>query len=161
MPLLHCNVSTNGEGGSTSGKLLLATEPKLEGGEVPSSSNRSFGLVFSVAFVIIGLWPLYYGHSARYWAFIIASVFLLLAGFVPRILGPLNMLWSWLGALLHRIVTPIVMSVIFFLVLTPVAYAMKAFGKDPLRLGWDKNAKSYWIERKPAGPEPQTMTQQF
>jgi Saxitoxin biosynthesis operon protein SxtJ len=142
-------------------KVLVAIEPEVEREEVTSSSDRSFGYVFSIAFTVIGLWPLLDGRSPRYWALAIACIFLLLAGFAPRILRPLNMLWGRLGALLHRIVTPIVMSVVFFLVVTPLAYIMQALGKDPLRLRWDKNAKSYWIEREPAGPEPQTMTRQF
>jgi len=144
-----------------SNKVLLATEPELEREEIPSSSDRSFGLVFSIAFAVIGFWPLLNAHSARYWALIVSCIFLLLAGFAPRVLRPLNMLWGWLGALLHRIVTPIVMYVVFFLGVTPVAWIMRALGNDPLRLGLDKNAKSYWIERQPAGPEPQTMTRQF
>ena len=142
-------------------KVLLATEPELEREEIPSSSNRSFGLVFSVAFAVVGFWPLLNGHPLRYWALIIAFVFLLLASFVPRILQPLNMLWGRFGALMHRIVAPIIMTVMFFLVVTPMAIIMRRVGKDPLRLGLDRNAKTYWIERHPAGPEPQTMTRQF
>jgi predicted membrane metal-binding protein len=142
-------------------KALLATEPELEREEISSSSDRSFGFVFSVVFALVALWPLLDGRPPRYWAVLIACIFLFLAGFAPRILRLLNMLWSRVGALLHRIVTPLVMSAVFFLVVTPTACIMRAFGKDPLRLRLDRNAKSYWIERQPAGPEPQTMTRQF
>ena len=142
-------------------KALLATEPELEPEDISSSTDRSFGLVFSVVFVVVALWPLLDGRPPRYWALLIACIFLFLAGFAPQILRPLNILWGRLGALLHRIVTPLVMSAVFFLVVTPTACIMRAFGKDPLRLRLDKNAKSYWIERQPAGPEPQTMTRQF
>ena len=143
------------------GKVLLATEPELAHEQTPSSGERSFGLVFSAAFVVVGLWPLLHGHSIRYWALLIACIFLLLAGLAPRTLRPLNLLWGKFGNLLHRVVSPIVMGVVFFLVVTPIATIMRVLGKDPLRLGWDKEALNYWIERQPAGPDPQTMTRQF
>jgi hypothetical protein len=142
-------------------KLLLATEPELEPEEISFGSDRRFGLVFCVVFLVIALWPLLDGRTPRYWALLISCFFFLLAAFAPRILGPLKMLWGKLGARLHHIVMPIIMHLVFFLVVTPVACSMRALGKDPMRLNLDKNAKSYWIERQPAGPEPQTMTRQF
>ena len=144
-----------------SGKVLLATEPELEREDFSSGSDRSFALVFAVAFTVIGLWPLLSEHPPRYWALLIACIFLILAGLAPWILRPLNILWGRFGTLLHRIAAPLVMGVVFFLVVTPVAWVIRILGKDPLRLRFDNNEKSYWIERQPPGPNPQTMTRQF
>jgi hypothetical protein len=146
---------------SVSRKILVAIEPELEGEEVSLGSDRSFGLVFTAAFVVVGLWPLLSGHVPRYWALGVAAVFLLLTGLAPQVLRPLNILWGRFGALVHRVVAPLVMSAVFFLVVTPVAWIIRALGKDPLRLRIDQNEKSYWLERQPPGPDPQTMTRQF
>jgi hypothetical protein len=142
-------------------RVLLATEPDLEREDVSPGSDRSFGLVFAAAFIVVGLWPLLSEHSPRYWALLLACVFSILAALAPWILRPLNMLWGRFGALLHRIVAPLVMSVVFFLVVTPLAWAMRILGKDPLRLRSHENEKSYWIKRQPPGPDPQTMKRQF
>jgi hypothetical protein len=142
-------------------RILLATEPDHERVEVALGSDRSFGLVFSVAFALIGVWPLLSERAPRYWALLVAAVFLLLAGAVPWILHPLNVLWGRFGALLHRVVAPLVMSIVFFLVVSPVAWVIRILGKDPLLLAFNRDGKSYWIERQPPGPDPQTMTRQF
>jgi hypothetical protein len=88
-------------------------------------------------------------------------VFLLLAGILPRALGPLNWLWTQFGLLLHKIVSPIVLGVLFFLVFTPLGLAMRLFGGDPLRLRFQPDAPSYWIERSPPGPAPDSLKNQF
>ncbi len=128
---------------------------------VKGSSNRSFGIVFAVVFAIIGLFPLIGGSSVRWWSLIVAGVFLALAFAAPKLLSPLNRLWMRFGLLLHRIVNPLVMALLFFLVVTPIALLMRLFGKRPLHLETEPDAESYWIPRDPPGPEPETMKQQF
>lgn len=129
--------------------------------EVKTSSDRSFGLVFAAVFLIIGLWPLVGGGALRPWSLGVAAVFGVLALLAPRLLAPLNRLWAKLGLLLHHVVNPLIMGLIFFVTVTPVGLIMRLLGKDPLRLRFEPEAKSYWIERKPPGPEPATMRQQF
>ena len=79
----------------------------------------------------------------------------------PQMLAPLNRLWFRFGLLLHKIVSPVVLAIMFFLVFTPTGMIMRALGKDPLRLRLDKNATSYWIERTPPGPSPESLGDQF
>jgi Saxitoxin biosynthesis operon protein SxtJ len=138
-----------------------AIEPELEPELLKSGSDRSLGIVFAAALTFLGAWPLTDGRSPRFWFLLAACAFALAATYAPWILRPLNAVWTRLGALLHRIVTPIAMGVVFFVVVTPIAWMMRALGKDPLRLKRDTDAKTYWIERQPPGPDPQTMTRQF
>jgi hypothetical protein len=128
---------------------------------VKTSSNRSFGIVFTVVFGIVGAAPLIGGGGILWWAVGIAAVFLALSLIRPRTLAPLNRLWTKFGLLLHHIVNPIVMGFLFFLVVTPIGFLMRALGKRPLNIEFDREAKSYWIERKPPGPEPKSRKQQF
>ena len=128
---------------------------------VRGSSDRSFGVVFAVFFLLVGLAPLLHGRGPRYWAVAIGVAFLAVALAHPALLRPLNRLWTRLGLLLHRIVNPIVMGLLFFLVLTPFGTVLRLLGKDPLRRHFDRTATSYWILRTPPGPPPGTMTQQF
>jgi hypothetical protein len=125
------------------------------------SSNRSFGIIFAILFAVVGLLPLYSGSSVRSWSLVTCTVFLLCALFLPSVLAPLNRAWSWFGLQLHKIVSPIVLGIMFFLVITPIGLAMRAFGKDPLRLKFDKVSNSYWIERMPPGPLPESFKDQF
>ena len=80
---------------------------------------------------------------------------------MPRVLAPLNRLWTGLGSLMHRVVNPIVMGVLFFITVTPMGLLMRAFGRDPLRLKLEREAISYWIPRHPTGPSPESMKNQF
>jgi hypothetical protein len=129
--------------------------------ETRGSSDRSFGLVFAGAFVVLPLIAWWRGGALRLWPFGVAAVFLLLALARPAWLAPLNRLWTRLGLLISRVTNPIMMGVIFFLVVTPVALLVRLRGKDPLRLERDPAAKSYWILREPPGPLPETMSEQF
>lgn len=128
---------------------------------VRGSSDRGFGLVFTALFVLISLGPLVAGHPWRPWALIVAAQFLGLALLRPSLLAPLNRLWTRFGLLLHRVTNPLLMGLVFFLAVTPTAFIMRLMGKDPLRLRIDRSAKSYWIDRTPPGPEPDTMRNQF
>jgi hypothetical protein len=128
---------------------------------VQGSSDRAFGIVFTVVFALIGLWPLPWGNSVRWWALGIAVVFLLAALINPKTLAPLNRAWMRFGLLLHKIVNPVIMGLVFFLTVTPTALIMRALGKDPLRRRLDKEATTYWIDRDPPGPDPDSMPRQF
>ena len=129
--------------------------------EVKASSNRSFGFVFAAVFAIIGLWPLFHGNAVRLWSLGIGVAFLVIALASPTLLAPLNRLWMKFGLLLHAIVNPVVMAFLFFSTVTPIALFLRWQGKDPLRLKLDPNAKTYWIDRTPPGPSPDTMPRQF
>ncbi len=129
--------------------------------EVTSSSDRSFGVVMTVVFSAIGLWPLLETGDVRLWSLIVAGGFALLALVRPVTLAPLNRAWFKFSLLLGRVVTPIVMAIIFFLVVTPTGLLMRVFGKYPLRLKFEPQAKTYWIDREPPGPAPETMRNQF
>lgn len=130
-------------------------------GDVQVGSEKSFGIVFAVVFAVIALFPLIKGLPPRYWALGVAAVFLVLAYVAPKALKPLNILWFKFGMLLYKFVNPLVMGLLFFTTVTPIGLLMRATGKDPLNRSFDKNAKSYWIERDPPGPEPQSMKNQF
>jgi ABC-type sulfate transport system permease subunit len=129
--------------------------------EVQGSSDRAFGIVFTVVFALIGLFPLLRGREPRLWALGVAAAFLLAALVFPRVLGPLNRLWFRFGMLLHRVVSPVVLGVIYFLVFTPLGVLMRALGKRPLSLSFDSSARSYWVVREPAAPPSETMKRQF
>jgi hypothetical protein len=124
-------------------------------------SPRGFGIVFAVVFAIIGLWPLMDGEGTRVWALVLGAVFLALALMRPSLLSPLNRLWLGLGAILHRVVNPLVMGLMFFAVITPTALILKLIGKDLLCRRFSPGTQSYWIPRQPPGPEPQSMRNQF
>ena len=133
--------------------------------DVKSGSARSFGLVFAVVFASIAIWPLLnmseQGGMLRVWAVAVAAFFVIAALVMPRMLAPLNWLWFKFGLLLHKIVNPLVMGLLFFLTVTPIGLLMRALGKTPLQLGFDKSAESYWIPRAPPGPSPESMKRQF
>ncbi len=128
---------------------------------IERGSERAFGVVFAVVFAAVGLWPLVAGDAVRAWALGAAVWILVVALMRPGLLRPLNRLWFRFGLLLNRVVNPLVMGLLFFLTVTPIGLVMRALGKDPLRLRFDRGARSYWIERQPPGPEPETMRQQF
>ena len=130
-------------------------------GPIKRASNRATGFVFAAVFAIIALWPLWTSGAIREWALIIAAALAVVTLAIPRALGPLNRAWQGLGVVLHRVVSPLVMGLLFYLTVTPTGLLMRLFGKDPLRLRLDPEAKSYWIERRPPGPAPETMRQQF
>ena len=116
---------------------------KIKGG-----TERSFGLVFAAVFVIISLYPLWFGKNMHLWACIIAFIFLFFAIFLPKALILPNKLWFKLGSFLGAIVSPIIMGMIFFLTVTPTGMIMRLLGKDILNQRMKKSIKSYWIKRK-------------
>ena len=125
------------------------------------SSDRFFGLTFFVVFLIIALWPLLGQNPVRLAALGIALTFLAVSLAAPAWLAPFNRLWLKFGELLHRITSPIILGVMFFLVITPVGFLMRLAGKDLLRMKLDPNCTSYWIRREPPGPEKISLKRQF
>ncbi len=115
--------------------------------KIKVSSNKSFGIVFFVVFIIVAFYPLIYNEEFRLWALVTAIIILILGLINSSILTPLNILWFKFGLLLGRIVSPIIMAFVFFCVVTPTGLIMKLFNKDLLNLK-KKDKKSYWIERK-------------
>ena len=114
--------------------------------DIKIGSNRSFGIVFFVVFLIIATYPLINGDELRLWSLIISIVFLFLGLVNSKILNPLNKLWFKFGIFLGKIISPLVMGIIFFLVVTPIGLLMRLLNKDLLNLRFNNNG-SYWIEK--------------
>lgn len=130
--------------------------------DVPkTSSDRFFGLLFFVVFLLIALLPLLKDKPVHSLPLGIALAFLAVALVVPRWLAPLNRLWMKFGELLHCIVSPVILGIMFFGVITPVGFLLRLAGKDLLRTKFDRDADSYWIRREPPGPESSSMKRQF
>ena len=129
--------------------------------EVQLGSDRTFGLVFAVVFGLVSGFPLIIGKPYHLWAGGLSVAFLATALVLPRFLRPLNRIWFRIGALLHKIASPLVMGLLFFSTILPTSLLMRLFGKRPLTLKFDTAAKSYWIKRGPAEPSPASMKNQF
>jgi hypothetical protein len=129
--------------------------------EVKSGSDRAFGLVMAGACSLIAGWSFWSGGSNwPYWP-VAAIAFLSTALLCPAVLAPLNRLWFRLGRLLHRVVNPLVMGLLFFMVIAPVGLLMRLFGKRPLPLEFDREATSYWLARNASELQPGPMTKQY
>ena len=115
--------------------------------DIKIGSNRSFGIVFFVVFLAIGLWPVLSDNEIRIWSITISLIFFILGIFNSKILTPLNKVWFKFGILLGNFIAPIVMGIVFFLVVTPTGLLMKLFRKDLINLK-QNNDKTYWIEKK-------------
>tara|TARA_B100000941_G_scaffold286030_1_gene258962 strand:+ start:949 stop:1326 length:378 start_codon:yes stop_codon:yes gene_type:complete len=121
------------------------------------SSNRSFGIIFFIVFLLISVWPIMDGQEPRVWSLIISLIFLILGILNSKILTPFNLAWIKLGEILGRFIAPVVMAVIYFLIVTPIGLFMRIIGKDLLNIKFSQNS-SYWIKReKNLGP----MKRQF
>tara|TARA_B100001063_G_C16613672_1_gene477056 strand:+ start:178 stop:558 length:381 start_codon:yes stop_codon:yes gene_type:complete len=112
------------------------------------SSNRSFGILFFIVFLIIGLWPVLSSNEIRLWSIIISLIFLFLGLINSKILAPFNAGWVKFGEILGSIIAPIVMFVIFSIIVTPIGLSLKLFGKDLLKMKKNKITKTYWILRE-------------
>jgi hypothetical protein len=124
-------------------------------------SNRAFGFVFAGCFGLVWLWAAVFGNGGSTWALAASATFLAFALAVPGILGPFNRAWTRFGLLLHKIVSPVVLGIMFFGVITPIGLLMRALGKDPLRLQRSPRSGTYWIERVPPGPAPDSLKHLF
>ena len=129
--------------------------------EVKVSSDRSFGIVFTLVFLAVGVWVASGEPSKGWFFFVIAALFLVVALARPSILSPLNHAWTKFGLLLSQVFNPLILGVVFFLVVTPIAVVLRLWGKDSLHLKSKPDLKSYWIDRSPAGPKFGSMTKQF
>jgi hypothetical protein len=128
---------------------------------VKASSNRAFGWVFVGVFLLIGLSPLLHGGALRWWSLIVSGLVAVITVAAPGLLTIPNRLWLRFGLLLHRIVSPIVLGIMFYIIVTPLGLLMRVFAKGNLRLRRDAAAESYWIKREPPGPQPDSMPHQF
>ena len=124
--------------------------------DVKIGSNKSFGIIFFIVFLLISLYPLTNHENIRIWSLIISLIFLILGLLNSKILNPFNKLWFKFGMILGRIISPIIMSIIFFLVVTPIALIMKLLKKDLLNLKFNKT-NTYWIEK--SGPKSKMKNQ--
>ena len=125
---------------------------------IEQSSTKSFGIVFSIVFLIVALYPLINSEGLRIWALVASIIFFFLAFIAPKVLVFPNKLWFKFGLLLGSIVAPIVMAFVYFVTVLPTGLIMRLLGKDLLKQKLDKNAKSYWFKRsEPMG----SMKNQF
>ena len=115
--------------------------------DIKIGSNRSFGVVFFVVFLLIGLWPILKGNEIRIWSIVISLIFLILGIINSKILTPFNKVWFRFGIFLGNFISPIIMGIVFFLVVTPTGLIMKLFRKDLINLK-KNNSSTYWIEKK-------------
>ena len=129
--------------------------------EIKVSSDRSFGIVFTLVFLAAGGWIVSRGQSEGWLFFVSAALFFVVAIIHPSILGPFNRAWAKFGLFLGQVFNPILLGVVFFLVVTPIAIALRLSGKDLLDLKSKSNLESYWIDRNPAGIKFGSMTKQF
>ena len=111
------------------------------------SSNRSFGILFSIVFAIIAFWPIINGNPLRLWSIPISVIFLVLGLLNSKLLNPLNIVWVKFGELLGIIIAPIVMAIIYFIIVTPIGLFMRLIGKDLLNIKFSKS-NTYWIKRE-------------
>ena len=126
--------------------------------KIKISSNRSFGLVFFVVFLIIALWPLKSGEEFRLWSLVLSIIFIILGILNSKLLTPLNKLGFKFGILLGSIVSPIIMGIVYFLVVTPTGIFMRLSGKNLLHMKKIKSASTYWTKRE---KQHNTMKRQF
>ena len=124
--------------------------------DVKISSNRSFGVVFFIVFLLIALYPVINNEEIRVWSLIVSLIFLVLGLLNSKILNPLNQIWFKFGVLLGRIISPLIMAIIFFFVVTPIGLIMRILGKDILNLRYNTK-KTYWIEK--TGPKSKMKNQ--
>ncbi len=125
------------------------------------SSDRSFGLVFAAFSALLGALSLWHGTGRWPTWFGLAVVMLIVALAAPKTLAPFNWAWTKLGLVLHAIVSPVVLAILFYVCIAPIGFLMRLSGTDPLRRHYDADAESYWIARDPPGPQRETFRNQF
>ena len=129
--------------------------------EIVAGSDRSFGLVMAGAFAVVTALNAWHAGRIWPWTAALASIFVVTALLRPALLNPLNRVWLKFGLLLHKVVNPVIMALLFYGTVLPTGLIARAMGKDLLRLKREPDAETYWIVRTPAGPAPETMKDQF
>ena len=124
--------------------------------KIPKSSNKSFGLVFFIVFILIAFYPLLNDGNIRLWSLLVSLIFLILGLLNSKILNPLNSLWQKFGLLLNKVMSPLIMGLIFFFIVTPIGILMRILKKDLLNLKFNKK-ETYWIDKK--GPKSKMKNQ--
>jgi hypothetical protein len=143
-------------------KQISASHERLSAAEkIAPGSERQFGIVMASALALLSLLNLWRSGSWWPWTLVLAALFATGAILAPSTLKPLNLAWFKFGLLLHRVLNPVVMALLYYVSVVPTGVIMRAMGNDLLRLKLDRNAESYWIAREPPGPAPQTMKDQF
>jgi hypothetical protein len=125
------------------------------------TSDRAFGYTVGAVLILLGTARSAIAHAWSVWPFALGLLLLTLAALRPSLLGPVNRVWTAVGLLLSKVMNPIFTGILFFLVVAPIGLILRLFGKDLLQVARNKESKTYWIERKPPGPPPMSMTQQF
>ena len=134
---------------------------RVTGEQSERSSDRAFGLIFSVFLLIVAIVPVFRGRPLRVWAIFLSPLFLTVSLIRPGWMSPLSSAWHRFGLLTQRITNPIIMAILYFIVITPFGILMRLLGRDILHLKWDSDSSSYWIVRQPPGPAPDSMRDQF
>jgi hypothetical protein len=129
--------------------------------QIVAGSDRSFGLVMAGAFAVVTALNAWHAGRIWPWTAALSAIFVVAALLRPAALNPLNRVWLKFGLLLHKVVNPVIMALLFYGTVLPTGLIARAMGKDLLRLKRDPGAASYWIVRTPAGPAPETMKDQF
>lgn len=142
------------------GRSFSPHEP-LAARQAAGGSDRSFGLTFAAVFAIVAVLPLFHHGHLRWWALAVSGCFAVAALARPALLAPGNRLWSRFGEALHAITNPLLLGLVFYLAITPTALIFRMLGRNLLDLKADPDIGSYWIDRKPPGPDPKTMVQPF
>lgn len=140
---------------------MAEAPPFTETDQPPMGSDRAFGLVFAGVFVIIGFWPLLNGATPFWWSFVVSAVFAATALARPGLLHPLNRIWHRFGLLLHRFISPIVLGLVFFLVLTPTGLIMRLITRDPLNLEVGNAKSTYWHVTSERVKSRESLNNQF
>lgn len=143
------------------GRQLMHSRRNIRSGATHHAQNRAFGFLASAALAIAGAWPVLGGASPHLWLFWSALGLAALALIRPGVLRPFTRLWLGLGHVLHRITNPVILGLIFCVAMVPIGLLWRLIGKDPLRLRRDPHAASYWLERVPPGPSPESQKKQF
>ncbi len=123
--------------------------------------NRVFGLIFSGLFCIIAFFPMLFGGDCRRWALIVAVAWAVPALLFPVVLAPLNRLWAKFGMVMHKIINPVLMGLVFFVTVVPTAFILRLLGKDPMRRKFDTEANTYWLAREENAVTKDSFDNQF
>ena len=123
--------------------------------------GRNFGYVFTVVFIIISIYPIFLGKPVNILTFAVSAILFTLAKIYPISLSMFSVLWLKFGEILHKLTSPLILGIIFFFIITPIAIILKIMRKDILNLNYNNSIKSYWINRKPPGTKPESLINQF